>query len=872
MIGRLLPIYFLSGLGAVAAEAVWMRWLRELLGATAPAASATLVAFFAGHAAGAAWMARRSARGADANPLVTYGRLEIAAAVGAMAVPALLWLGEQALGLVYDSVQGAPGALALVRFAIALGATFPAAFCFGATFPAIASAAVGATRELGARGGALYAVNTLGAALGTALAVFWLPGLVGVHVTYSISTSALLLAALGAFVLARRQPTAPAALGAQTEVGAPARPSRAERRRAKQPARHRTASPPRAHRHPATRELRPRTLLLLAALSGFGAFALQVLLVQSFAQVSNQSIHAFGAVLVAVLLAIAAGGAAVAAHERRPLLDPRTLLGIALVAAALATAVFPFWLERRTNGFEYVGGAGGGFAYFGALLGTVLASAGPALLAVALVFPATFAAAGRRDGAGRAGHVLGRLVVANTAGAIAGALAAPYLLLPIAGLWPAFAALSLLYGIGAVFVPEVSLRWRVRRDLVLVMGWMAVWLRASPLAVPPVALAEGEELIAAAATPAAVVAVVAKDGERLIRIDSHYALGGTAERVHHERQSHLPLVLAPHARRVAYVGSATGISAGGALAHPIESLHLVELVPGVADAARTFFRDANRGVYEDPRTHVVVDDARNFLRWTGARFDVVVADLFVPWQAGAGSLYTREHFQAVREHLLENGLFCQWLPLYQLAQPELESIVATFQEVFPRSAVFRGDFYGRFPIAALVGWPGEVATPDAIAAATVRLAAAGVADRWVADPAGPWALYAGPLMPLVRELADVPRNTDARPLVERLAASTHAGGSRGKLDPVVGLRWIAFTDRLRAAARATGDPLWRTRGIDERRAIDGGAALQAAGAHYAAGDTDAAARAFALAADLLPARLVADAAEDPTAAELWSAE
>jgi hypothetical protein len=124
-----------------------MRWLRDLLGATAPAASATLVAFFAGHALGAAWSARRAERGTRA--LALYGRLEIAAAMAASAVPFGLLLGEWALSLVYDAVRDLPGTLALVRFAIALVATLPAAFCVGATFPQIAAAA--RTRRVASR-------------------------------------------------------------------------------------------------------------------------------------------------------------------------------------------------------------------------------------------------------------------------------------------------------------------------------------------------------------------------------------------------------------------------------------------------------------------------------------------------------------------------------------------------------------------------------------------------------------------------------------------------------------------------------------------------------------------------------------------------
>jgi len=438
------------------------------------------------------------------------------------------------------------------------------------------------------------------------------------------------------------------------------------------------------------------------------------------------------------------------------------------------------------------------------------------------------------------------------------------------GLWPSFGVLSLLYGVAAVFVPEVDLRWRLRRDLVLTVGWMVVFFRASPLAVPPFHLANGETALDIETTPAAVVAVVQRDGERLIRIDNHYALGGTAERVHQERQAHLPLVLAPNAKSVAYVGSATGISAGGALAHPIASLHLVEIVPGVARAAEHFFGDANRDVYRDPRTHVVLDDARNFIRATRERFDVIIADLFVPWQAGTGSLYTREHFEAVRAHLEPGGLFCQWLPLYQLSEEELRVITATFLDVFPNAALFRGDFYGSFPIAALVGFTGDAPKPEEIAVAARRLAAAGVTDRWVIDPAGVWSLYVGPLAPFADAWASDPRNTDNWPVIEELAAATHAGGNRGKLDPVVGPKWVRLTESVREAAR--GKDAVFALDAAAQRAMEGGAALQMAGAFYVTGQTEAASRAFAKASSLLPARLVGEAEADATAAELWGKE
>ena len=87
--------------------------------------------------------------------------------------------------------------------------------------------------------------------------------------------------------------------------------------------------------------------------------------------------------------------------------------------------------------------------------------------------------------------------------------------------------------------------------------------------------------------------------------------------------------------------------------HPVERIDLVEIVPEVHALAARWFAETNHGVHADPRTRIVVEDGRNHMRATAERYDVVVADLFSPWNPGIGALYAREHFEAVREHLSE---------------------------------------------------------------------------------------------------------------------------------------------------------------------------------------------------------------------------
>jgi spermidine synthase len=835
-------LFLASGVAAVAVETTWLRWFRLLFGATAPATSATLVAFFAGQAAGAALAARRL----PGRPrlLATYGALELGAALWGLAVPGLLVLGEAATAGSYDALRTSPAALTAVRFGVALLATLPASLCLGATLPAVGGALVPTTRSLGFGGAGLYATHLLGGAAGAALAGFWLPDWLGVFATYAAALA--LQAAVGAAALRLAGTRGGAASGA-SEL--PARGS----------------PPPRPGGFGA---LPDRALAGLAALSGFGTFAAQVLLVQAMALVLNQSVYAFGAVLVVVLGCLGLGAGVVAALSRIRALPPRTLLGAALAASAVGLAAFPHLLHRATDGLAYVGSAGGWPGYLGAALSTTATAAGLPLLAAALVFPSLFAVAARGTERPVTAQ-LGRLVAANTVGAIAGAVVAPFVLLPASGLWGGFGLLGLLYALAALGVPDTSRRARGLRVAGLTAAGVWILRAADPFAIASVRTEPGERVIAQATTAAGVVAVVARDGERLIRTDNHYTLGGSAEKLRQERQGHLPLLLHPGARRVAFVGTATGITAGAATLHPVTSIHLVEIVPGVAAAAARHFRRDNRGVYEDPRSRVVLDDARNFLRATRARFDVIVSDLFVPWRAGAHSLYAREHFQSVRDHLEPGGLFCLWLPLYQLTEAEFRVIAATFLDVFPRAALFRGDFYARHPIVALVGFESRPAPASAVSAAAARLAAAGVTDRWVTDPVGVWSLYVGPLSPAAADLGRAPRNTDDRPRIGFLTARSHAGGTRGKLDPMVGSRWVRFEDALLGMAGHPADDVYPDLGAEARAAAEGGAWLRAAATLWHAGRVEEASQALAAAGRRLPRRLFADAPADPTASEVW---
>jgi spermidine synthase len=102
-----------------------------------------------------------------------------------------------------------------------------------------------------------------------------------------------------------------------------------------------------------------------------------------------------------------------------------------------------------------------------------------------------------------------------------------------------------------------------------------------------------------------------------------------------------------------------------------------------------------------------VADARRFVRASTQRYDVVIADLFHPARDGAAGLYTREHFQAIRDRLSDGGLFCQWLPLFQLDADGLRMITATFLEVFPEASALLLRLNADTPVIGLIGGQGR---------------------------------------------------------------------------------------------------------------------------------------------------------------------
>jgi spermidine synthase len=150
----------------------------------------------------------------------------------------------------------------------------------------------------------------------------------------------------------------------------------------------------------------------------------------------------------------------------------------------------------------------------------------------------------------------------------------------------------------------------------------------------------------------------------------------------------LPMLVAPQRKNALVIGFATGVTVGAMLQSPVESVTCVELEPATVEGSQ-FFNHINNRPLDDPRTKLIIDDARTYLRVTPDRYDVIVSEPSHPWVPGVANLFTEEFFELGRKRLTAQGIFVQWVQIYQLSTESLRSVLATYQKVFPHVLVFR---------------------------------------------------------------------------------------------------------------------------------------------------------------------------------------
>ena len=165
---------------------------------------------------------------------------------------------------------------------------------------------------------------------------------------------------------------------------------------------------------------------------------------------------------------------------------------------------------------------------------------------------------------------------------------------------------------------------------------------------------------------------------------------GLAAQSYMRLMAHFPLLAHPNPKRALLICFGVGTTAAAIANHgTIDTIDTVDLNHNVFRTAPEFDY-SHGGVQNDPRLRMINDDGRDFLNRTDRRYDLITSEPPPPMTAGVYRLYSREYYKAALDHLTDDGLMSQWLPVYQMPLAAEKLAVATFLDVFPHALMFQG--------------------------------------------------------------------------------------------------------------------------------------------------------------------------------------
>ncbi|HVS18271.1 MAG TPA: fused MFS/spermidine synthase, partial [Planctomycetota bacterium] len=559
-----------------------------------------------------------------------------------------VWAALSPLALARLDLEPAFGLRALGVAAVLL----PATLAMGATFPLMGRLAIGERDAAGVDTARFYGVNTLGACAGALLAPAWLLPTFGL--ARGLAVAALFDAVAGVLALGLVVGPRASAAHAPSEGSAPAR------------------------------------ILAVTALLGAASLALEVVLTRLLIHVTGATLYAFAIVLAVFLLGIGwgslAGREALSRERAGAAVLERSAAWAAPLALAGLLALRLLLGERDLFGSlanrQPAGGATWRLWLFDALAAAVAFL--PVTFAFGRALPAAVAAALEARPRAAPERVLGAVYLANTAGALVGALAGGFLLLPVVG--PrAGVALALAPAALAAFVP----RARGRAPWTALAA--ALLLAVFALAPPRTSDARTLSLAFGSNSTVAVEEGVEPDGAVVRSLRVNGKVEATTAPVDMRLQrllAHVPGLLHGRVRSALVIGLGTGMTAGALLDLPtLERLDVFELEPRLP-AAAALFAEWNGALLDDARTHVTLADGRVALARSARRFDLITADPLHPATRGSSDLFSLEHFQAMADHLAEGGVASQWLPLYELSTLDVRTVVATWCAAFEHTSAW----------------------------------------------------------------------------------------------------------------------------------------------------------------------------------------
>ncbi len=690
-VGRALQLLMLaSGAAALIYEVAWTRQFASFIGSSSISMTIVLSALMAGLGIGSWLFGRVVDDWSNRRLAVWLAGCEAAVAVYALLLPSLI----DAAGSAYFAYVDQDHPSLALRIVLVAMLVMPPCAVMGGSLP-MASRLMPRGQAWAQRISRLYALNTLGAAVGTVASGYLLLAWLGTTGTVifgsmiSLTVAAVLLRWVAPRVEARHRPE-------------PATSVSRDR----------------------SSDTMPRsTLLFLYALSGAVAMALEVGWVRALEMTLGTTTYAFTTMLATFLLGIVIGSVI---YARLPVKTNRIRWVVGLQLTVYVGGILSVWLmDRLPLAFFWLlsnVSADWGVMQMARFALALLTMIVPTV-AMGVLFPLVSDLASAKV---RSARSVGSVYAFNAIGGAVGASLAGLVLIPWLGIQLTVVAVALssaLIGLAIVLMQRgAGAQQRLNEmsvALVVVMtallgvspweykvlsGGMYLYFdnysRAAGLNPDTSAMREAEKLMKSfdlvmwEPGPMVTVSVMKSPlGVKSLMINgkvdasaSDTEMGGDMKT--QSAISLLPALMARDHGSAYVVGLGSGVTAGALLDFPFRSLRVAEIAPAVIRASREF-ASFNNDVVDSPRARIVAEDARHDLRADDTQYDLIVTQPSNLWIAGESGLYTREWYGLLASRLAPGGMVAQWLPAYNISPENFAVVLHTLRASFGSVTLWR---------------------------------------------------------------------------------------------------------------------------------------------------------------------------------------
>jgi len=676
-------VFFFSGLCGLIYEVVWSRLLTLVFGNTTYAISTVVGVFMFGLALGSYLCGKFMSK--IKNLLKAYALLEIGIGIYAALSFPLLSVLQMVHTELFPSIYSNPLLLNLIRILLSSSLLFCPTLLMGATMPLLSQAVTRSPRFIGRDIGLLYAINTFGAAAGCFFSAFSLIPALGIQIT--IFAGAGLNVFLGLIVWTFSK-------GTLTKDIKELKPPTATQNKA-------VGESSRITRSQST------FVLFIFMVSGFLALLYEVAWSRALILVFGTSIYAFATMLTTYLLGIAFGSIVLGRFTDR-VHNPVVLFAVLQMVIGASVFFTTPIIGTLPDYFMTF------FSNKNISWGTVAFT--EFIVCLLLIITPTFASGASfplvtRIFMSYRGFKIGRTVAdvytLNTLGGILGSLAAGFILIPMIGVEK-----TLLIGGGANFMAASVLSivtsdirkwarvaWAIGCVLAAITGSFLLpsW---NPKVLNSGVYMYGRTMANTSGTTdvnsfmstykllyhregsSATVTVFQRDNIRFLRVNGKTDGSNSSDNYTEILLGILPIMYCKNPENVLVIGLGTGITLGSVLDYPIKKVDCVEISPEVVEASN-FFNEDNGFALRSPTTRLNVLDGRTWLMAMPETYDIITSEPSHPWQTGNANLFTVDFFKLAIKRLKKGGVFCQWLPIYQMEKEHFRLLVSSFKKVFP---------------------------------------------------------------------------------------------------------------------------------------------------------------------------------------------